>query len=82
MGDNWLKLPYTQNNYIIKKIMYLTILQDIYTSHQGGFFLGGGEVGGVGGFTTQKYPLRKRILKTSKDNLYMYFSGIFLSCFC
>ena len=53
-------LPYMQN----------TILQDIYTSQLGGFsvFFGGeegwGGLGAVGGFTTQKYPLRKRIVKT------------------
>ena len=82
MDDNWLRLPYMQN----------TILQDICTSQLGGFsvFLGGR--GAVGGFTTQKYPLRKQIVKTfstltlawgiSKDILYMYYSGIFLSCFC
>ena len=76
--------------------MQNTILQDIYTSQLGGFsvFWGGvgGGVGAVEGFTTQKYPLRKRIVKTfstltlawgiSKDILYMYYSGIFLSCFC
>ena len=50
--------------------MQNTILQDIYTFQLGGFsgFFGGGGVGGglgaVGGFTTQKYPLRKRIVKT------------------
>ena len=50
--------------------MQNTILQDIYTSQLGGFsgFFGGGRGGGglgaVGGFTTQKYPLRKRIVKT------------------
>ena len=50
--------------------MQNTILQDIYTSQLGGFsvFLGGrgggGGLGAVGGFTTQKYPLRKRIVKT------------------
>ena len=48
--------------------MQNTILQDICTSQLGGFsvFFGGG-VGGrgaVGGFTTQKYPLRKQIVKT------------------
>ena len=49
--------------------MQNTILQDICTSQLGGFsvFLGGGGGGGrgaVGGFTTQKYPLRKQIVKT------------------
>ena len=49
--------------------MQNTILQDIYTSQLGGFsvFWGGegwGGLGAVGGFTTQKYPLRKRIVKT------------------
>ena len=48
--------------------MQNTILQDICTSQLGGFsvFLGGrvGGRGAVGGFTTQKYPLRKQIVKT------------------
>lgn len=50
--------------------MQNTILQDICTSQLGGFsvffFWGGGvgAVGAVGGFTTQKYPLRKWIVKT------------------
>ena len=52
--------------------MQNTILQDIYTPQLGGFsvFCGGGGGGGGGGlvagggFTTQKYPLRKRIVKT------------------
>ena len=50
--------------------MQNTILQDIFTSQLGGFsvFWGGegwgGGLGAVGGFTTQKYPLRKRIVKT------------------
>ena len=49
--------------------MQNTILQDIYASQLGGFsfFWGGGWGGGcgaVGGFTTQKYPLRKQIVKT------------------
>ena len=46
--------------------MRLTILKDIYTSQLGGFsaFWGRG-MEGVGGFTTQKYALRKWILKTS-----------------
>ena len=48
--------------------MQNTILQDICTSQLGGFsvFWGGwgGGRGAVGGFTTQKYPLRKQIVKT------------------
>ena len=50
--DNWLRLPYMRNNYIIKKkIMRLTILWHIYTSQLGGFSVwgGGGERGGRGG---------------------------------
>ena len=48
--------------------MQNTILQDICSSQLGGFsvfFWRGVEGrGAVGGFTTQKYPLRKQIVKT------------------